>query len=99
MDIKDNEVCTFKLVSGEEIVTKVLSSDADYVYISEPAAVGPSPQGPALIQGLFTAAPGTKITLNIKHIAMFADTDDGIKQRYIKLTTGIDVPSKKLILG
>ncbi len=99
MDIKSNEVYSFKLASGEEIVAKVLSSDDDYLYISEPAAVGPSPQGPALVQGMFTTSPGAKITLNIKHIAMFADTEEGIKQRYIKLTTGIDVPSKKLILG
>jgi len=99
MDIKDNEVYTFKMASGEEIVTKVLSSDADYIYITEPLAVAPSPQGPALMQGIFTSEPGTKVSLNIKHIAMFAETEDSVKQRYIKVTTGIDVPSKKLILG
>ena len=99
MEIKDNEVYTFKMASGEEIVTKVLSSDPDYIYITEPLAVAPSPQGPALMQGIFTSAPGAKVSLNIKHIAMFAETEDGVKQRYIKVTTGIDVPSKKLILG
>jgi hypothetical protein len=51
------------------------------------------------MQGIFTSSPGTKVSLNIKHIAMFAETEDGVKQRYIKVTTGIDVPSKKLILG
>jgi hypothetical protein len=99
MEIKDNEVYTFKLVSGEEIVTKVLGSDTDYIYITEPLAVGPGQQGPVLMQGLFTSVPGAKVSLNIKHIAMIADTEDGIRQRYIKVTTGIDVPSKKLILG
>lgn len=99
MEIKDNEVYTFKMASGEEIVTKVLSSDTDYIYITEPLAVAPSQQGPALMQGIFTSAPGSKVSLNIKHIAMFAETEDSVRQRYIKVTTGIDVPSKKLILG
>jgi hypothetical protein len=99
MNIKDNEVYTFKLGSGEEIVAKVSNSDTDNVYIVEPLAVAPGPQGPALMQGIFTTAAGSTVALNKRHIAMTGETDDNVKQKYIKVTTGIDVPSKKLILG
>jgi len=52
-----------------------------------------------LIQSVFTSEEGARVTLNIKNVTMFADTADSIKQKYIETTTGISVPSKKLILG
>ena len=98
-NIKANEVYTFKLTSGEELIAKVTDSDDNFVYISEPLSVAPGPQGMGLIQSVFTSEEGAKVTLNIKNVTMFADTAESIKQKYIETTTGISVPSKKLILG
>ena len=99
MNIKENEVYTFKLTSGEELISKVTGSDGNFVYLSEPLSVAPGPQGMGLIQSVFTSEEGSKITLNINNVTMFTDTADAIKQKYIETTTGISVPSKKIIMG
>ena len=99
MDIKLNQIYSWKLTSGEELIAKVTDSDDNFVYISEPLSVAPGPQGMGLIQSVFTSEEGARVTLNIKNVTMFADTADSIKQKYIETTTGISVPSKKLILG
>ena len=99
MNIKDNEVYTFKLTSGEELIAKVTGTEGNFVYLTEPLSVAPGPQGMGLIQSVFTSEEGAKITLNINNVTMFTDTAEPIKQKYIETTTGISVPSKKLILG
>ncbi len=99
MKIKDNEVYSFKLNSGEEIVAKVLSTDNNQITVSEPVSVAPGPQGMGLIPSLFTADPKGEIRLNTNSVAVYGLTDENIKAKYIEATTGITVPSKKLILG
>jgi hypothetical protein len=38
--------------------------------------------------------------LNTNSIAMYAETEDSIKMKYIEATTGIKIPeTKKIILG
>jgi hypothetical protein len=32
-------------------------------------------------------------------VAMVADTEDGVKMKYLEATTGIKVPEKKIIMG
>ena len=99
LNIKENEVYTFKLTSGEGLISKVTGTEGDFVYLSEPLSVAPGPQGMGLVQSVFTSEEGAKITLNIKNVTMFTDTADAIKQKYIQTTTGISVPSKKIVMG
>jgi hypothetical protein len=99
MNIKENEVYTFKLTSGEELIAKVTGTEGDFVFLSEPLSVAPGPQGMGLVQSVFTSDEGARVTLNIKNVTMFVDTAEAIKQKYIQTTTGISVPSKKIVLG
>lgn len=93
------EIFTFKLVSGDEIIAKVVAIEADHYMISEPAAVGATPQGMGLIPALLTAKPDGEIRLNTSSVCLVAPTDENIKTKYIKATTGLDVPSKKIVMG
>ena len=99
MPIVANQVYTFKLNSGEELIAKVARVDADWIEINEPLSVAPGPQGMGLIPSIFTIKPSTVVQLNTKAINMYADTEENIKAKYTETTTGISVPSKKLILG
>ena len=99
MNYKTNEVYTFKLNSGEELIAKVLSVEANHIKISEPVSVAPGPQGVGLIPSMFTADPKGETKLNTNSIAIISQTEDGVKTKYIQATTGIAVPSKKLVLG
>ena len=99
MNYTVNEVYTFKLNSGEELVTKVLGVDGDDILIYEPLAVTPAPQGVGLVIGMFTADPKSETRLNSKSIAISALTDHSVKVKYVEATTGIKIPDKKLLLG
>ena len=97
--LKVNEVFTFKLNSGEEVIAKVTNTEGGFITISEPVSIAPGQQGLQMIPSAFTANPKEEFKLNTNSIAMVAHTDDSIKVKYIEATTGIQVPDKKLILG
>jgi hypothetical protein len=97
--LKSDEVYTFKMNSGEEIVAKVKHAGGDWIFIHDPVSVAPGPQGVGLMPTMFTANPESETRLNTNSIAVVAETDDSVKTKYIQATTGIAVPDKKLILG
>jgi hypothetical protein len=99
MKLTINSVYTFKLNSGEEVITKVLEVDGDEIVVHDPLSIAPGPQGMGLMPSLFTAEQKTEARLNTNNIAIYALTDANVKSKYIEATTGIKIPDKKLVLG
>lgn len=100
MTLEVGKVYTFKLNSGEEVVAKYSSEVVgDYINVTEPVSIAPGPQGMGLVPSLFTADPAQSVTINTNSIAMYAETEDSVKMKYIEATTGIKVPDKKIIMG
>jgi hypothetical protein len=101
MKFEQNQVYTFKLNSGEELIARVEKQEfnAEWITISDPVSVAPGPQGMGLVPSLFTADIKQEIQLNINSISLYAFAEDAVKMKYIEATTGIKVPDKKLILG
>jgi len=97
--IEPNKVYTFKLNSGEELIAKVIQAGGNFIQIEEPVSIAPSQQGMQMIPSIFTADPKGEFKLNTTSVAMYAETDDSIKLKYLEATTGIKVPSKKIVLG
>jgi hypothetical protein len=88
-----------KLNSGEELIAKVIATDDSFISVEEPVSIAPGPQGMGLVPSIFTADPKGIFRLNTSSIALYAETDDSVKMKYLEATTGIKVPDKKLILG
>jgi hypothetical protein len=97
--IESNKVYTFKLNSGEELIAKVIQAGGDFIIIEEPVSIAPTQQGMQMIPSIFTANPKGEFKLNTSSIAIYAETDDSVRMKYLEATTGIKVPDKKLILG
>ena len=97
--IHPNTVYTFKLNSGEELIAKVIQAGGEFITIEEPVSIAPTQQGMQMIPSVFTANPKGEFKLNTNSIALYAETDDSIKMKYLEATTGIKVPDKKIILG
>lgn len=97
--LEHNQVYTFKMNSGEEMVAKIKMSGGDWITIEEPVSIAPGPQGMGLVPSLFTADPKEEIRLNTNSVSLVSKTDDSVKMKYLEATTGIKVPEKKLILG
>lgn len=99
MEYLVDQVVTFKLNSGEELVAKVTKLDTPYLELEEPVSIAPGPKGIGLVPSMFTADTTQKIRLNTNNISMFALTQEDVKVKYIEATTGISVPSKKILMG
>lgn len=97
--MKENEVYTLKLNSGEEVIAKIKSVQSDYIMLEEPLSVAPGPQGMGLVPSMFTSEPHSEVRLNTNSVSLSGPTEDSVKMKYLEATTGISVPSKKLILG
>ena len=97
--IHPNTVYTFKLNSGEELIAKVIQTGSEFITIEEPVSIAPTQQGMQMIPSVFTANPKGEFKLNTNNIALYAETDDSIKMKYLEATTGIKVPDKKIVLG
>lgn len=94
------KVYTFKFNSGEEVVAKYSAEVVgDFIAVTSPVSIAPGPQGMALVPSMFTANPDQSATINTNNIAMYAETDDSVKMKYIEATTGIKMPEKKILVG
>jgi hypothetical protein len=100
MTLEVGKVYTFKMNSGEEVIAKYSSEvTGDYISVTEPVSVAPGPQGMGLVPSMFTADPKQSVTINTNNIAMYSETDDNVRMKYLEATTGIKVPDKKIVLG
>lgn len=99
MELKKDEVFSFKLNSGEELIAKVKDIHSDYVVLEEPVSVAPGPQGMGLVPSMFTAEHRGSVRLNTNSISLVGNTEDNVKMKYLEATTGLKVPSKKIVLG
>jgi hypothetical protein len=93
-----DDIVTFKLSNGDEVIAKIVQ-DADAAFVvSKPCTVMPSQQGIGLIQSLFTGDLDKNISIDKRHIMMSALTISDIQSHYVKTTTGIDLaPAGKII--
>jgi hypothetical protein len=92
---KENEIVSVKLISGEEIVTKLGKPNDDFYVFIKPVVLSVTPQGMGLAPYIMTA-DANKLTINVhesKIIAM-AKSQDAVIQQYTKATTGIITTSK-----
>lgn len=94
-----DEIYTFKLISGEELIAKVKSIETDHIMLEEAVSVAPGPQGMSLIPSIFTANPRNLARLNTNSVTLVTETNESVKTKYIEATTGLTVPEKKIVMG
>ena len=86
---KPNDIVTMKLVTGEEIITKFISSDDSGYKVSKPLVLSITAQGPAMTPFLFTAELEGEINIPKNVTIAIAKTEKTTANQYIKGTTGI----------
>lgn len=99
MNVVPNEVYSFKLIFGDEMIAKVVAVNGDTLQISSPLSVAPNHGGMGLVPSMFTADMDKNIEINISSIVMYAETAEPIRIKYIEATTGIATTSRKIVLG
>ena len=99
MNIKTDEIYTFKLMTGEEIVAKVTEIHADHLMLQNPILCVLSPQGLQMMPALFSAEPDRTVRLNTSSWALIAEARSDVGTSWIQATTGIAPVSKKILTG
>ena len=87
---KRDQIVSFKLVNGDEIVAKIVEETHDGFTISKPTTVIPSPQGMGLLQSLYTSDLNDGINLSKTHVLLHAPTVEQVQNHYIQTVTGIE---------
>ncbi len=92
-----NDVVSVKLISGEEIITKLSSSTSevdDAYQFSKPYSLSPTPQGMAMVPFIMTGDNDKYvISVHKNKVICILKTNKNIEQEYIKMTTGIMTPN------
>jgi hypothetical protein len=94
------EIYTFKLITGEEIVAKIVAGNKETGFeIQHPILCALTPQGLQMMPGLFSSNQDKIVLLNKNSWAMIAETREDIRNSWIQATTGIAPVSKQIITG
>jgi len=99
MNLKTDEIYTFKLITGEELVAKILVIEQDHMIVQNPILTVLSPQGLQMMPALFSSNQDRNVRLNTASWAMIADTRDDVRDSWIQATTGIAPVRKSIITG
>jgi hypothetical protein len=91
------DIVCFKIVTGDEIIAKIINQTTQGFEVNRPCTVIPSPQGLGLMQSLISADINTSVTLKLEHILMHGPVIKDIENHYIRTTTGIEPASKGII--
>jgi hypothetical protein len=99
MTLELDQIYTFKLTTGEELVARLVEILPDHMIIQHPILTVLSPQGLQMMPGLFSANMDQKLRLNTASWAMIAETRDDVRDSWIQATTGIAPVRKQIITG
>ena len=99
MKLEINNIYTFKLNTGEELIARVVEIAPDHMIIEHPILTVISQQGLQMMPGLFSADLGQNVRLNNASWAMIAETRQDVRDSWIQATTGIAPIRKQIITG
>lgn len=89
--IKDGDIVSFKLSSGEEIVARLKSQDDKSYTLLKPMVLIMQQQGMGLAPFMFSVSPDAKFILQNGSISCVAKTEDEIAKQYTASTSNIQM--------
>jgi hypothetical protein len=82
------EVVGFKMVSGDEIVGKLVTADAGRYELNKPCIVITSENGIGLMQAMFSLDPDAEnLTIKEEHVITKCRVHARMHEHYLKVTT------------
>ena len=98
-NIKDGDLVTLKLVSGEEVIAKYLSrTDTRYISIEKALVLMQGPQGLAFGTFFSTAKQDEPFNIAIDKLISIAHINDKIAEEYKRVFSTIKTPDKPKII-
>ena len=96
--IKDGDLVTLKLASGEEVIAKFIGKAETYVSIEKALVLMNGPQGLAFGTFFSTARQDEPFNIAIDKLISIAHINDKISDEYNRVFSKIEVPKKPSII-
>lgn len=97
-NVKD--IIVFKLVSGEEVIARLVEDRGKEMRISKPISVGMAPDGRvAMVPFMVSLKDDCIVSINLNNVIIFNVARDEIRDAYIANTSGIAPASAADIVG
>ena len=96
--IKEGNLVTLKLVSGEEVIAKFKALTSDYISIDKALVLMQGPQGLAFGTFFSTAEQTEPINICRNKITSIANINDKIKNEYERIFSTVKIPDKPKII-
>jgi len=96
--IKDGDLVTLKLASGEEVIAKFIGKADTYISIDKALVLMQGPQGLAFGTFFSTAKQDVPFNIAIDKLTSIAHINDKIKDEYNRVFSKIEVPKKPSII-
>jgi len=88
--IEVGTIISVKLVSGDELITKMVGLDEKVIRISKPIAVAMAPNGSvAFIPFMLGADEDVELTINLAKIVTYVAARKELRDAYIQNTSGL----------
>ena len=97
-NIKDGDLITLKLASGEEVISKFLKMNQEYITIEKALVLMQGPQGLAFGTFFSTAKQDEPFNIAIDKITTIAHINDKIASEYQKVFSKIKTVDKPKII-
>ena len=97
-NFKEGNICTIKLASGEEVIAKFKSLNADYISIEKSLTLMQGPKGLAFGTFFATAEQSEPINICKNKITSIANVNDKIKTEYERIFSSIKTVDKPKII-
>ena len=98
--LSDGDVLSLKLVSGEELIAKLVSTGTDSINVQKPLVVNLAMDERTKQVGIqmtpyfiLCADPDATLTIRESHILVKTLANDAAKSGYIEMTTGLKISS------
>ena len=96
--IKDGDLITLKLVSGEEVIANYKNGSDTYISIEKALVLMQGPQGLAFGTFFSTARQDVPFDIAIDKVVSIAHINDKIADEYNRVFSKIEVPAKPKII-
>lgn len=88
--MEQNKVYSIKLLSGEEVISRVKKEKDDVTELIKPRTVGMGPQGFAMMPWIMSA-PDNNVVISDTVIMGATETSEMVAKQYIQQVTGLKV--------
>lgn len=91
---KEHDIVSIKLITGEELIAKLVEEKDDFIKLSKPFALVPGQSGLGMMPWVLSVSPEANIKINMSTVILIHKTEEGISKQYVEQTTGLTMITK-----